>query len=236
MLVIPAIDIIDGRAVRLTKGDYAREEVMDTDPVARARGFKEAGASEIHLVDLDGAKAGKPVNQDLIKEICSIPGMVSEIGGGIRNYQFAEAYLKVADAVVIGTAAIRNPELPVNLAKEYGSARVIIGLDARAGKVALSGWEEDTEFQVKEVIEDFISRGINRFIYTDIEKDGMLAGPNFEAIEKLSSYGVEITASGGIATLDDLERLDSIGVKRVIVGKAIYKGLIDIKKVWQEGL
>ncbi|MGM0415295.1 MAG: 1-(5-phosphoribosyl)-5-[(5-phosphoribosylamino)methylideneamino]imidazole-4-carboxamide isomerase, partial [Bacillota bacterium] len=228
MIVIPAIDIIDGKAVRLTKGDYDREEVMDPDPVARARGFMEAGASEIHLVDLDGAKAGKPVNQDLIKEICSISGMASEIGGGIRNYQFAEAYLKVADAVVIGTAAIRNPELPVELAKEYGSERVIVGLDARDGKIALSGWEEDTEIKVEEVIEDFIGKGLKRFIYTDIDKDGMLAGPNFKYIEKLLDYGVEITASGGITTLDDLKKLDSIGVKRSIVGKAIYKGIIDV--------
>lgn len=236
MIVIPAIDIIDGKAVRLTKGDYDKEEVMDMDPVARARGFKEDGASEIHLVDLDGAKAGKPVNQELIEEICSITGMVSEIGGGIRNYDFAESYLKVADAVVIGTAAIRKPELPVELAKEYGSGRVIVGLDARDGKIALSGWEEDTEIQVEEVIEDFISKGIKRFIYTDIDKDGMLEGPNFEYIERLLDYGVEITASGGITTLDDLKKLDSIGVKRAIVGKAIYKGIIDIKKVWQEGL
>lgn len=236
MIVIPAIDIIDGKAVRLTKGDYDREEVMDPDPVARARGFMEAGASEIHLVDLDGAKAGKPVNQDLIKEICSISGMASEIGGGIRNYQFAEAYLKVADAVVIGTAAIRNPELPVELAKEYGSERVIVGLDARDGKIALSGWEEDTEIKVEEVIEDFIGKGLKRFIYTDIDKDGMLAGPNFKYIEKLLDYGVEITASGGITTLDDLKKLDSIGVKRSIVGKAIYKGIIDVGKIWQGGL
>ncbi len=236
MIVIPAIDIIDGKAVRLTKGDYDREEVMDQDPAARAKSFKEDGASEIHIVDLDGAKAGKPVNQDLIEEICSIPGLKSQIGGGIRNYQFAEEYLKFADAVVIGTAAIKNPVLPVSLAEEYGSGRVIVGLDARDGKIALSGWEEDTEIQVEEVIEDFISKGINRFIYTDIDKDGMLEGPNFEYIERLLSYGVEITASGGITTLDDLKKLDSIGVKRAIVGKAIYKGIINIKKVWQEGL
>jgi len=236
MIVIPAIDIIDGKAVRLTKGDYAREEVMDQDPAARAKAFKDAGASEIHLVDLDGAKAGKPVNQDLIEDICSISGLASQIGGGIRNYQFAEAYLKVAGAVVIGTAAIKNPELPVRLVEEFGSGRVIVGLDARDGRLALSGWEEDTEIQVEEVIEDFISKGIKRFIYTDIDKDGMLEGPNFEYIERLLDYGVEITASGGITTLDDLKQLDSIGVKRAIVGKAIYKGIIDIKKVWQEGL
>ena len=236
MIVIPAIDIIDGKAVRLTKGDYDREEIMDQDPVARARAFKDDGASAIHLVDLDGARAGKPVNKELIEEICSISNMASQIGGGIRNYEFAESYLEVADAVVIGTAAIRNPELPVKLAEEYGSERVIVGLDARDGKVALSGWEEDTKIKVEEVIEDFISRGINRFIYTDIDKDGMLEGPNFEYIERLLDYGVEITASGGITTLDDLKRLDSLGIKRAIVGKAIYKGYIDVKKVWQEGL
>ncbi|MFN2364255.1 MAG: 1-(5-phosphoribosyl)-5-[(5-phosphoribosylamino)methylideneamino]imidazole-4-carboxamide isomerase [Halarsenatibacteraceae bacterium] len=236
MIVIPAIDIIDGKAVRLTKGDYDREEVMDQDPAARARSFQEDGASAIHLVDLDGAKAGKPVNQDLIEEICSITGMASQIGGGIRNYEFAAAYLKVADAVVIGTAAIKNPELPVKLAGEYGSDRVIVGLDAREGRIALSGWEEDTEIKVEEVIEDFISKGIKRFIYTDIDKDGMLEGPNFEYIERLLDYGVEITASGGITTLDDLKKLESIGVKRAIVGKAIYKGLIDVKKIWQEGI
>lgn len=236
MIVIPAIDIIDGKAVRLTKGDYDRKEVMDQDPVARAKAFKEDGAREIHLVDLDGAKAGEPVNQDLIEKICSISGIISQIGGGIRNFEFAEAYLEFADAVVIGTAAIRKPELPIKLAEEYGNERVIVGLDARDGRIALSGWEEETEIQVEEVIEDFISKGIKRFIYTDIDKDGMLEGPNFDYIERLLDYGVEITASGGITTLDDLKKLDSIGVNRAIVGKAIYKGIIDVKKVWQEGL
>ncbi|MGM0419723.1 MAG: 1-(5-phosphoribosyl)-5-[(5-phosphoribosylamino)methylideneamino]imidazole-4-carboxamide isomerase [Bacillota bacterium] len=236
MRVIPAIDIRGGNAVRLTQGDYGQEELIDDNPVQRAIFFAKQGAAEIHLVDLDGARKGRPINQDLLNDIISIPELVCQIGGGIRNISTASAYLEIADAIVIGTAAIEDPNFAGELVDKYNSQKIIVALDARNGMLSLSGWEEETAIKVEDMMEELIGQGIERFIYTDINRDGMMAGPNFQKTAELNEYDVEVTASGGIASVEDLKKLQVLGINRAIVGRAIYKGKIDPEKIWKEGI
>lgn len=233
--ILPAIDMIDGQCVRLVKGDYAQKTVFSSDPVAKALEFKSLGAEYIHLVDLDGAKAGKIVNGDIVKEIKKKTGLFAEIGGGIRSMAQIEEYLSAGlDRVILGTSAVRNKALVSEAAKKYG-ANIAVGIDAKDGKVAVAGWEEKSlldPFEFAGIIE---SLGVSTIIYTDISRDGMLIGPNLGAMKKMAdSVSIDVIASGGVTKNEDIDDLKKTGVAGAIIGKAIYTGSVDLEKLFND--
>lgn len=229
MIVIPAIDIIDGNCVRLTRGEKETKKVYDADPAEAARRFVDAGAKRIHVVDLDGAFEGGSKNLQSIARIAKL-GVPIEVGGGIRSYEAVRALIEVgARYIVLGTLVIEDPSLAAEIIEAHPD-RIYIGIDARAGLVATRGWERTTERTTDEIAEraaEWKARGI---IFTAIERDGELVGPDFEAIEELANdVEVPIIASGGVTTMDDLRELARIGsLEGAIVGKALYEGRIKI--------
>lgn len=233
--ILPAIDMIDGQCVRLVKGDYAQKTVYAPDPVVKAQEFKALGADSIHLVDLDGAKAGKPLNGDIVKAIKKKTGLFAEIGGGIRTMEQIEDYLDAGlDRIILGTSAVQNKDLVAEAAKKYGQ-NIAVGIDAKDGKVAISGWEEKSlldPFEFAKTIEDM---GIATIIYTDISRDGMLIGPNLEAMKKMAAtVSLKVIASGGVTKNSDIADLHKTGVAGAIIGKAIYTGDVDLEKVLKD--
>jgi len=230
--IFPAIDLMDGRAVRLTQGDYGRVEVFGDDPVAMAEEFYERGSRWLHVVDLDGAKKGKPSNFEIIKDITSSTDMFVEVGGGIRSMKSIDKYLSVgASRVIIGTAAIKDPEFLRIAVTWYGDA-VAAGVDARNGKVAVNGWLTVTDIDSVEFCNRLLDMGIGTVIYTDIERDGLLSGANLDVYGVLSRIeGLDIIASGGISSLEEIRRLRDLGISGAIVGKAIYTGLLELEKI-----
>ncbi|MDO4541246.1 MAG: 1-(5-phosphoribosyl)-5-[(5-phosphoribosylamino)methylideneamino]imidazole-4-carboxamide isomerase [Bacillota bacterium] len=233
--ILPAIDMIDGQCVRLIKGDYAQKTVYAPDPVAKAREFKALGADSIHLVDLDGAKAGKPLNHAIVKAVKKETGLFAEIGGGIRTMEQIEDYLAAGlDRVILGTSAVQNKDLVAEAAKKYGK-NIAVGIDAKDGKVAIAGWEEKSSldpFDFAKLIEDM---GIATIIYTDISRDGMLIGPNLEAMAKMAeTVSLNVIASGGVTKNEDIANLKKTGVAGAIIGKALYTGDVDLKKVLED--
>lgn len=234
MLVIPAIDLKDGRVVRLTQGDFERQEVMNDNPLKTAQYFGAQGAPELHLVDLDGARSGKPANKEVIADILQSTELKIQLGGGIRSKEIAAEYLELgAQAVVLGTAALQKPRLITELLTEWGPKRIIISLDARDGELAISGWEEGSGKKLNQVFPLLLERGVRRFVYTDISRDGTLKGPDLTTLKSLAAEDCEITASGGISSQEDLEYLEEIGISRAIIGKALYRGKLDPEKLWQ---
>lgn len=232
----PAIDIRGGQCVRLLKGDYAQETVYG-DPLEMAEKWMSQGAEWIHLVDLDGAKAGEPVNQDLIKRIAQGVSAPVQIGGGIRNLQQIEDYLHAGvKRVILGTSTIKNPGF-VRQALQQFSSQIVIGLDARDGYVATEGWLESSQVKTEEVALRLVEQGATTFIFTDISKDGTLAGPNIEATARLAEVcQQEVIASGGVSTLDDiraLSRLTASGVQGAIIGKALYQDVFSLQDALQ---
>jgi len=227
MLIIPAIDIRGGKAVRLLQGDGARAIAYDDSPVVWAERWVALGARWLHVVDLDGVLAGRPVHLDLLRAICSC-GVPVQSGGGFRTPEDINAALAAGAArVIIGTAA-------VDLAAELGrlGERVAVSLDVRHGKVALRGWTEQTAIDAVELAADLRSKGIRRFIYTDISRDGMLTGPNVAAVRSfVQAAGTPVIAAGGIASTEDLVTLSCTGVEGAIVGRALYEGQIDLASV-----
>ncbi len=228
MILYPAIDIRDGHAVRLVEGDYARETVYDADPVDAALRFADAGVRVLHVVDLDGAKAGEPVNLETIRRIADAVPFPIQVGGGLRNAECVSNVLRAgAEHVVIGTAAMRDPEFLDAMLKAHGD-RVVVSVDSRGGKVSLAGWTESSEVAVTDAVADLSARGVERFLFTPIEVDGTLEGPGTEelaAVAAATSRG--ILYSGGVGTLADLERLRveaAPNVEGVIVGRALYDG------------
>jgi phosphoribosylformimino-5-aminoimidazole carboxamide ribotide isomerase len=226
MIVIPAIDLRDGKCVRLTQGDYDRETVFDDDPVAVARRWQDAGASWLHLVDLEGARDGHPRQRDTIAAIVTALDIPVQVGGGIRTLTHASDLLDAGvRRIVLGTAAVTNPELVKDVIEAWGADRVVVGVDARGGMVATQGWVETSSVQAFDLIARMADVGVQRVVYTDIERDGMLTSPNFEAIGGAAGLGVAIIASGGVSSVDDLQRLATItGVEAAIVGRALYTG------------
>lgn len=226
MIVIPAIDLRDGRCVRLIQGDYDRETVFSDDPVQVARGWQEAGARMLHVVDLDGARDGVPSQRDVIGAIVAALDIPVQVGGGVRSFEHAVAlYDAGVRRVVLGTAAIEQPDLVDELLREYGPERVVVGVDARGGMVATRGWTETSGVPAESLITDMRDRGVRRVVYTDIERDGTLVSPNFEAIARIAGLGVAVVASGGVATRTHLEQLAMIrGVDEAIVGRSLYTG------------
>ena len=225
MDIIPAIDIKDGKCVRLYQGDFARVTVYDHDPPAVARRWVEQGARMLHVVDLDGAKAGHPVNADAILAIVQAVDVPVQIGGGLRDEKAVLAALGLGVArVVLGTAAVEQPDLVARLVERYGE-EIAVGVDARDAIVATAGWTEQAQVAAPELIDHMAAIGVRRFIYTDISRDGTLTEPNYAATAALvRPDGPAIIASGGVGKLEHLLRLSTIGVEAVVVGRALYTG------------
>lgn len=232
--VIPAIDIKDGRCVRLYQGDYDQVTVFDHDPVAVARKWEQLGATRIHVVDLDGAKAGRPVNAHVVYSIVRSVGVPVQLGGGLRDQSAVASALNLGvQRVILGTAAIRDPQLVARLVGECGD-RIVIGVDARDGWVAAQGWTETSHIKADDLVQRMGALGVRSVIYTDIARDGTLGGPDVEGVRALvHEGGPEIIASGGVAQLDDLLALARTGAAGVIVGKALYTGAIDLQQAIQ---
>ena len=227
MILYPAIDIRDGHAVRLVEGDYDRETVFDDDPVDAALRFAEAGVHTIHVVDLDGAKAGEPVNLKTIRRIADAVPFPIQVGGGLRDADCVANVLRAgAEHVVIGTAAMRDPDFLAAMLKAHPE-RIVVSVDARGGKVSLAGWTETSDVAVTDAVAELSRRGVDRFLFTPIEVDGTLAGPGFEQLAAVAgATSASILYSGGVGTLADLKRLRAEAppnVEGVIVGRALYE-------------
>jgi phosphoribosylformimino-5-aminoimidazole carboxamide ribotide isomerase len=236
MIIIPAIDLKDGRCVRLQQGDMSAETIYSEDPVAMAQHWVAQGAKRLHLVDLNGARAGKPKNEALIRKIVTAvgPDVPVQLGGGIRDMDTIERYLDHGVGyIIIGTAAVKNPGLLHDAASAF-SGHIIVGLDAKDGKVAVEGWSKMTGHDVIDLAKKFQDMGVEAIIYTDIGRDGMLSGVNLDATRKLAqSINIPVFASGGISSLDDVRdvcALEPDGVTGVITGRAIYQGTLDFKQ------
>ena len=232
MEVIPAIDLRMGLCVRLFQGDYQQETVFSDEPVSVAQAWQEQGAPRLHLVDLDGAAGGVPVNLEVVTSIIHNLTIPVQIGGGIRDLSTAESLLSAgADRVVIGTAAVENPSLVEDLCQKHGSQRVVIAVDAKDGLVAIKGWLEPTEVKAQDLVEQMALLGVRRILYTDISRDGTLTEPNFEAnADLVRTTGMAVLASGGIATLDHVRRLVDTGAEGAILGRALYTEAFSLRE------
>ncbi len=236
MKIFPAIDLMNGEAVRLTKGKFDTKEVMNNDPVAVKDWFEKQGAECLHIVDLDGAKNGTIANFETISRLCSDKKFFVEVGGGIRDLQKIENYLKLGvSRTILGTIAISNFDFVVEAVKEFGDV-IAVGVDAFDEKVAIHGWEEVTKVQSFDFCQKCRDYGVKTVIYTDISKDGAMQGTNLEAYQKLSKIeNLQIVASGGISTLDEIKQLCDMEIYGAILGKSLYKGRIDLKSALEVG-
>lgn len=234
MIILPAIDLKEGRCVRLEQGLMDKDTVYNDNPGAQARLWQDQGGELLHIVDLDGAFAGVPKNKEAIKAIVDAIDIPSELGGGIRDMQTIEAYLELGvDRVILGTIAKEKPSLVEEACKKF-PGQIVVGIDAKNGLVAIRGWADVTEKKATEMAKEMEGFGVEAIIYTDIARDGMMMGPNIEATRALAeSINIQVIASGGLSTLDDIRRLiaiESSGVTGVITGKAIYSGAIDLRE------
>jgi len=230
MILYPAIDLKDGQCVRLLKGKMDAATVFSDDPAAQARAFQDAGAEWVHLVDLNGAFAGEPVNAGAVEAILAALDVPTQLGGGIRDMATIEAWLtKGLSRVILGTVAVENPDLVREAAKAF-PGQVAVGLDAREGRVATRGWAEETNIQVTDLAREFEDAGIAAIIYTDINRDGAMGGPNIPATEALArAVDLPVIASGGVSSMADLLALKATGViSGAISGRALYDGAIDL--------
>ncbi|MBP5487879.1 MAG: 1-(5-phosphoribosyl)-5-[(5-phosphoribosylamino)methylideneamino]imidazole-4-carboxamide isomerase [Bacteroidales bacterium] len=231
--VIPAIDIIGGRCVRLSQGDYSRNTSYDDSPLAMASRFLDSGIRTVHIVDLDGAVEGYPVNLNILKSISALEGLDIEWGGGMKNREDVESVLKAgASRAICGTMAVRNPEVFSSLLEEFGPDKIVLGADVRGREVAVNGWTENTGVDLFDLIESFLPNLWN-VIVTEISRDGMLCGPDLELYDDILFEFPEISlsASGGISCANDIAALEKTGVPKVIVGKALYEGRISLEEI-----
>ena len=238
MLLIPAIDLRNGFCVRLLQGESDKETVYSNDPAAMAVTFEEAGAKRLHLVDLDGAFQGEGINISSIRSILKNVSIPVQIGGGMRAEEDIDRMLALGvSAVIVGTMAVKHPDVLEKLLKKYTDEQIILGIDARNRKVSIEGWKESTEIQDVKFALRWKNSGIKRVVFTDISRDGMLSGPNLAALREMAEHtGLKIVASGGISSMDDLEQLKTLepnGVDQAISGKAIYEGKIDLKRAFK---
>lgn len=234
MQILPAIDIKNGQAVRLFKGDFAQQTVVNPDVLDQARLFKEAGIRFIHVVDLDGALEGKASNRDLIAKIKETTGLGVEVGGGIRTLEQIEDYLEVGiDRVIIGSMAVKSPGFVQAALDKFGPDRIVVGIDAKAGLVATEGWLETSQVNYLDLALAMEKMGVKLFVYTDVDRDGTLTGPNLQHYQALMKEltTAEVIASGGIAQLSDLQDLEGLGLPAAIVGKAYYSGNISLAEL-----
>ncbi|MBE6942083.1 MAG: 1-(5-phosphoribosyl)-5-[(5-phosphoribosylamino)methylideneamino]imidazole-4-carboxamide isomerase [Ruminococcaceae bacterium] len=229
MILFPAIDLYDGKAVRLYKGDYAQMTVYSHDPIEIARDFEAQGAKYVHLVDLEGAKDGTTPNLDIVKQIAGETSLFTEIGGGIRSMETVRAYLENGvDRVILGTAAVNDEALLKEAIAAYGD-RIAVGVDIKDGFVAIKGWTENSQYDCFEFCRKMVDLGVKYLICTDISKDGAMQGTNRELYRQLSEkFAVNITASGGVSTLDDIRALRQMELYGAIIGKAYYSGAINL--------
>jgi phosphoribosylformimino-5-aminoimidazole carboxamide ribotide isomerase len=234
MEIIPAIDLLGGKCVRLYQGDYDRSEVFGEDPVTMAQQWEAQGATRLHLVDLDGAKSGEPINLVAIENITSTLKIPVQVGGGLRDRARVQQLLKLGvQRVILGTIAVENPTLVGELCAEF-PGQIVVGIDARNGKVATKGWLETSEVQATELAQRMATFGAAAIIYTDIHRDGTMQGPNMAALRELAEgIDIPVIASGGVSSVQDLVnllKLEPIGVTAAIVGRAIYTGDVDLKE------
>jgi phosphoribosylformimino-5-aminoimidazole carboxamide ribotide isomerase len=229
MILYPAIDIRGGRCVRLIEGDFDRETAYDSDPATAARRWVEAGAEWLHVVDLDGAVEGRPVNREAVGRIRASVDVSIQLGGGLRRLtDLEEAFDAGVDRVILGTVALRDPEL-VNSAVARWGDRIAVALDARDGRLATDGWLGQTDTRAVEVALRLAERPVRHFVYTDIRRDGTLSGPNLQALgELIEKVDADIIASGGIASLEDIKAVAGAGASGAIIGRALYDGRVDL--------
>ena len=234
--IIPAIDIIEGRCVRLSQGDYDQRKVYDASPVDMAKRYADCGVKRIHVVDLDGAKSSSPKNLKTLERMAVGAAVEIEWGGGLKSEEALRAIFDYgATYAIVGSVAAQQRELFAEWLQMFGGERMILGADVRNGKVSVNGWLEDLSLSIEELIDGFLPYGLNQVICTDINKDGMLKGPSFELYTDLQSRyeQVDFTVSGGIASMADIERAEELHLRRVIVGKAIYENRITLKEIEQ---
>lgn len=234
MEIIPAIDIIEGKCVRLTQGDYAQKTVYNENPLEVALEFQDAGLKRLHLVDLDGAKAGAVKNWKVLETIAGKTGMVIDFGGGIKTEKDVDIVLNSGAALAtVGSIAVKNKESLLKWMRQFGAEKFLLGADVKEGKIAISGWLEETDIEVVEFIRAYKEEGIQKVFCTDVSKDGLLQGPSTELYKEILDAlpGLHFIASGGVSTLKDLEDLQQIGCAGAIVGKAIYEGRITLQEL-----
>lgn len=236
MEVIPAVDIRGGKAVRLFQGDYDRETVFDDSPVDAARRWLDLGVTRLHVVDLDGAKTGEQVNIDLVERIAALSHVPVQLGGGVRTVQAAQRAIDGGvDRVIIGTAALEGDELVESLCERIGAERVVAGVDARNGYVAVRGWTEESETPARELIARMERAGVRRMVYTDITRDGTRTEPNFQQVaDLLAATKLKMLVAGGVSRIEHLRQLAEMGVEGTIIGTAAYTGDIDMREAIAE--
>ena len=234
MEIIPAIDIIDGKCVRLTQGDYAQKKIYNENPLEVAMAFEDAGLRRLHLVDLDGAKAGAVKNWKVLENLAGKTGLVIDFGGGIKTAADVDIVFNSGAALAtVGSIAVKDGPLFVSWLEQYGAGRFLLGADVRDEKIAIGGWQETTDRWVYDFIADYMEHGIRQVFCTDVSKDGMLQGPALELYRNITGKfpGLHFIASGGVSGMGDIDKLEEIGCKGVIVGKAIYEGRIALTEL-----
>ena len=234
MRIIPAIDIIEGKCVRLSKGDYDTKKVYNENPLEVAKAFEDSGIEYLHLVDLDGAKSKQIVNHKILEQIASKTNLKIDFGGGLKSDEDLKiAFNSGAHQITGGSIAVKNPEVFECWIKVYGNQKIILGADCKDENIAISGWQEESQIKVLPFIKDYLSKGVEYVICTDISKDGMLEGPAFELYENIikQNPNIKLIASGGISTFEELPKLQAIGCEGVIIGKAIYENRIGLKEL-----
>jgi len=236
MRIIPAIDIINGQCVRLTKGDYDTKKVYNKDPLEVAKSFEDAGIEFLHVVDLDGAKASHIVNYKVLESIAGKTNLKIDFGGGLKSdNDLRIAFESGANQITGGSIAVKNPKVFETWIAKYGSDKIILGADCNNEKIAISGWQEESDLEVIQFIRDYQTKGVSYVICTDISKDGMLEGPSFDLYKRILNdvKGIKLIASGGISKFSELPQLAEMGCEGVIVGKAIYENRISLKELEQ---
>lgn len=234
MHLIPAIDIIDGKCVRLTQGDYEQQKVYNEDPLEVAKSFEAHGLQRLHLVDLDGARAGRIVNYKVLERLAARTGLWIDFGGGLKSDDDLRiAFECGAQQVTGGTVAVKDPDLFLGWLEKYGNDRIILGADVKAGKIAISGWQEQSELELFDFLEGYTAKGVQYSICTDVSKDGLLQGTALELYTRIRERFPELKliASGGVTGLEEIEKLREIGCFGAIIGKAIYEGKISLKEL-----
>lgn len=229
MRIIPAIDIINGECVRLSKGDYNQKTIYNSNVLDVAKNFEDNGIQFLHLVDLDGAKQNRIINYKILEQISTQTNLIIDFGGGLKSEEDIKiAFENGAKQVTLGSIAVKNPELFLKSLEKYGSEKIIVGADARKEKIAVSGWLEESKMNIYDFIKEKTESGIEYVISTDIDKDGMLEGPSFDPYEKIIAENpdIKLIASGGITSTKDLVQLESIGCEGAIIGKALYENRI----------
>lgn len=234
MRFIPAIDMIDGKCVRLTQGDYSQKKIYNENPLDVAKSFEDAGLQYLHLVDLDGAKQKKVVNYKILEQIASNTSLKIDFGGGVQSDEDVQRVFDAgAKQITGGSIAVKNPDLFETWIKRYGSEKIILGADVKNEKIAVGGWEETSELNIFDFLEKYLAKGIRYVICTDISKDGLLQGTSTELYQKILKKfpDIKLIASGGVSCMQDLEDLQNSGLEGAIIGKAIYEGKISLNEL-----